>query len=72
MKDVKIDTLFPELVDKLPLNYRYMVKMEESNFEENYSKYRFSKSTRHFSGEYINGGSYKPLSDIIVQALFNS
>ena len=71
MKDIQIDTLFPELVDRLPLNYRYMVKMEESNFEENYSKFRFSRSIRHFSGEYINGGCYKPLSDIVVQALFN-
>jgi hypothetical protein len=72
MKNVEIDTLFPNLVDKLPVNYRFMVKMEASNFEENYDKYRFSQSVRHFAGEYINAGSYKPLSDIIVQSFFNS
>ncbi len=61
-------TLFPEdMLAQLPLTFRFMTPIESSTFEENCTEYRFGRSLRHFSGQYISLGSYKPLSNIIYE-----
>jgi hypothetical protein len=61
-------TLFPEdLLEKLPINYRYLTMIKSDTFQENYVGYRFSKSLKHSAKEFINAQGYKPISDIILQ-----
>jgi hypothetical protein len=63
-----IETIFEaKLLDQLPPTYRYLVRIESSTFKEHFTGYRFSKSQRHFSKNFINANAYKPLSEIIYQ-----
>lgn len=71
MKVTGNNTIFSEsLLQKAPINYRYMVEIETSSFNEDAPGYRFSKSHRHSSKAFINANCYKPISDIIFQNFF--
>ncbi|RYC68450.1 MULTISPECIES: hypothetical protein [Spirosoma] len=64
MHVLDVSTLFePELLDRLPINYRYMTRLETSTFGEHFIGQRFSTSTAHYSRDFITQGLYKPVSD---------
>ena len=68
MHILDVSTLFePELLDRLPINYRYMTRVETSTFSEHFIGRRFSTSSAHFSRDFITQSLYKPLSDWVYQ-----
>lgn len=73
MKSLGTGSVFAdEIIELLPVNYRFMTIIETSSFREHYNESRFSTSKRYFSKKYINSSSYKPLSEIIYQDLFKN
>jgi len=68
MHVLDVSTLFePELLDRLPINYRYMTRLETRTFSEHFIGQRFSTSAAHFSRDFITQGLYKPLSEWVYQ-----
>lgn len=53
------------ILNKLPITYRYMIKERTENIGELYSKVEFSKSVKHRTKFYIVKDSYKPISNYI-------
>jgi hypothetical protein len=67
MKEKEIDTLFSEqLLQKVSVNYRFMVKWETKDIDELYNTARFSQSHLHRSPEYITYGPCKPVSNVCL------
>lgn len=63
------NTLFTEKqLENLPLNYRLMAVMDTATIGELYDTASFSKSKKHYSNEYINYNSYKPISNLFFDA----
>ncbi len=68
--NINKDCIFDEKqLLELPLYYRYFTQLETKNVKELYLDYRFSRSIKHFSNNYINSDSYKPISGILFQEL---
>lgn len=67
MNVLGFDTVFgEELLQQLPVNYRFMAKIEASSFRENYTGRRFSRSARHQSQNYLCAAPGKPVSSLVV------
>lgn len=73
MKVIGVDSIFSEeVLSELPINYRFMTKVESSTFGEHYEGRRFSQSVRHQSNKYLTVRAYKPMSNIVAQDYLNS
>ncbi|QNK62322.1 hypothetical protein H7F33_17530 [Pedobacter sp. PAMC26386] len=58
-----------EIVKQLPLNYRYIKKLEVALTTELKQGKRFSISNFHYSGQYLTAETYKPISNIFISDL---
>lgn len=54
-----------EILEMLPITYKYMVKDKTKNIGELYANAKYSKSIKHYSNFYLSKDSYKPISNYI-------
>ena len=67
------DTLFEEdLLERIPIGFRSMVKKETNTIGELYKRVKFSKSSLHQSGQYISYPSFKPISNLLLDSRENT
>lgn len=70
MNILGVSTLFESaILDRLPINYRYMTRIETNTFGEHYIGRRFSTSAAHYAHDFMTHGLYKPLSDRVYSEL---
>ncbi len=71
MKIIGVGSVFSEeALAVLPINYRFMMRVDPATFQENYEGRRFSTSARHQSRSYLCAPPGKPVSSIVVQDYF--
>lgn len=70
MDHKELETVFSEeFLQKIPVMYRFMVKMTTAGVGELYNGARFSICRAHGSKEYINYPSYKPVSNVLLKEI---
>ena len=70
MHVLDVSTLFePAVLDRLPINYRYMTRVETNTFSEHFIGRRFSSSAAHGARDFMTQGLYKPVSDLVYSEL---
>ncbi len=60
-----------DTLDRIPVFYRFMTEFETTTLGELKVGARFSKCSSHFSENYLNFWSHKPLSDVDISKLYN-
>lgn len=55
-----------EILERLPIGFRSMVKKETNTIGELYKRAKFSKSVSHQAAQYMNYPLFKPISNLLL------